>query len=285
MSGRLEGRVCLITGPTSGIGKETARGLARLGARVVLACRDAVKGAEVREEIAAETRGASLEVQQVDLAVPDSIRGFAAEFQRTHPRLDVLINNAGVLSFRRRLTPQGIETQFAVNVLGPYLLTNLLLPTLRASAPSRVINVGSATHYSGRVEFDNLQGERRYRFVRAYSNTKLELLLLSYELARRLDGTGVTVNCVHPGGIRTNLYNGLPVAFRFVKVFMKDPATGAAPILRLASDSSLDGVSGRYYDRLTEARSSAESYDIGLAQRLWSTCESLVGPTTSASPA
>ncbi len=279
MPSRLEGRVCIVTGPTSGIGKETARGLARLGAHVVLACRDTAKGAAVREEIVAETRDASLEVERVDLAVPDSIRGFAAEFQSGHPRLDVLINNAGVLSFRRRLTPQGIEAQFAVNVLGPFLLTNLLLPRLKASAPSRVINVGSATHYSGHVEFDNLQGERRYGFVRAYSNTKLELLLLSYELARRLDGSGVTVNCVHPGGIRTNLYNGLPVAFRFVKAFMRDPVTGAAPVLRLASDSSLEAVSGRYFDRLTEARSSAESYDIGLAQRLWSTCEALVGST------
>ncbi len=280
MPDRLEGRICVVTGPTSGIGKETARGLARLGAHVVLACRDAAKGAAVQEEVAAAVHHASLEVRTVDLAVPDSIRRFAAEFQRGHSRLDILINNAGILSFRRRLTPQGVESQFAVNVLAPFLLTNLLLPTLKASAPSRVINVGSATHYSGRVEFDNLQGERRYRFVRAYSNTKLELLLLSYELARRLDGTGVTVNCVHPGGIRTNLYDGLPFAFRFVKVFMQDPVTGAAPVLRLASDPSLETVSGRYYDRLTEARSSTESYDAGLAQRLWSTCEALVGPAT-----
>lgn len=278
MAGRLEGRVCVVTGPTSGIGKETARGLARLGARVVLACRDPGRGAAVRDEIAASTGTRSLDVRIVDLGVPDSIRRFAAEFVVDFPRLDVLVNNAGVFSFRRRLTPQGLETQFAVNVLGPFLLTNLLLPRLVASAPSRVVNVGSATHYGGRVEFDNLQGERTYRFVGAYSNSKLEILLLTYELARRLEGTGVTANCVHPGAIRTRLYNGLPWAFRFVKYFLRDPVTGAAPVLRLASDPALQRVSGRYFDRLNEARSAPASYDAGLAQRLWAVCENLAGP-------
>ncbi len=279
MAGSLEGRVCIVTGPTSGIGKETARGLARSGAHVVLACRDAGKGAAVREEIAADTGNSDLEVLIVDLSVAASIRSSAATFQRAHPRLDVLINNAGVLSWRRRLTKEGLELQFAVNVLAPFLLTNLLLPGLRAAAPSRVVNVGSATHYSGHVDFDNLQGERAYRFVRAYSDTKLELLLLTYELARRLEGTGVTANCVHPGGIRTGLYNGLPFAFRFVKFFLKDPLTGAAPVLRLATDASLQAATGRYFDRLMEARSAAESYDVGLAQRLWSTCERMSGST------
>ncbi len=276
MPGNLEGRICIVTGPTSGIGKETARGLARLGARVVLACRDPVKGAAVREEIAADTGNATLEVQPVDLSIPESIRAFAAAFQAGHPRLDVLVNNAGVLSFRRRLTAQGVEAHFAVNVLGPFLLTNLLLPALEASAPSRVVNVGSATHYSGHVDFDNLQGERSYRFIRAYSDSKLELLLLSYELARRLDGTGVTVNCVHPGTIRTGLYNGLPFGFRFVRWFMHDPVTGAAPVVRLASDPDLRDVTGKYFDRLTPVRSAAASYDGAVAARLWSTCERLV---------
>ena len=273
--GSLEGRVCIVTGPTSGIGRETARGLARLRAHVTLACRDTVKGATVRAEIAADTGNPNLEVRRVDLADPDSVRSFASEFVAAHPRLDVLINNAGVLSFRRRLTPHGVETHFAVHVLGPFLLTNALLPVLKASAPARIINVGSATHVGGHVDFDNLQGERSYRFIRAYSTSKLEILLLTYEFARRLEGTGVTANCVHPGAIRTGLYNGLPVPFRFVKWFMHDPVTGAAPILRLAADSSLDGVSGRYFDRLREARSSPESYDAALAQRLWSACEQL----------
>ncbi len=161
MPGSLEGRTAIVTGPTSGIGKETARGFARLGAHVVLACRDATKGAAVRDEIAADTQDSHLEVMTIDLALPDSIRAFAAAFQRSHRRLDVLVNNAGVLSVRRRLTATGLETHFAVHVLGPVLLTNLLLPTLKASAPSRVINVGLATHYRGHVEFDNLQGERR----------------------------------------------------------------------------------------------------------------------------
>ena len=209
---------------------------------------------------------------------PDQVVAQLAAQVRKRKRLDVLINNAGVLAFRRRLTPQGVETHFAVHVLGPFLLTNALQPVLKASAPARVINVGSATHFSGHVDFDNLQGEREYRFLRAYSTSKLEILLLTYEFARRLEGSGVTVNCVHPGAIHTDLYNGLPVAFRFVKWFLRDPVTGAAPIVRLASDSSLNGVSGRYFDRLREARSAPESYDAELAQRLWSACERLAGP-------
>ncbi|HII40142.1 MAG TPA: SDR family oxidoreductase [Thermoplasmata archaeon] len=278
MRGSLEGRVCIVTGPTSGIGRETARGLARLGARVVFACRNEIKGAAVRGEIAADTGNPNLEVAHIDLADPVSVRAFAADFQATHPRLDVLINNAGVLAFRRRLAPNGVESHFSVNVLGPFLLTNLLIPVLEASAPSRVINVGSATHFSGHVDFDNLQGEREYRFIRAYSNSKLEILLLTYELARRLDGQGVTVNCVHPGAIRTGLYNGLPVAARFVKFFLRSPKTGAAPIVRLASAPELQHVSGRYFDRLRETRSSPESYDVEVAARLWSACEALAGP-------
>ncbi len=268
-------RVCIVTGPTSGIGKETARGLARLGAHVVLACRDTAKGAAVRDEIAEEIRDAPLEIAAIDLADLESIRAFVARFQAAHPRLDVLINNAGVLAFRRRLTSQGVELHFAVHVLGPFLLTKLLLPVLRASAPSRVVNVGSATHVSGRVDFDNLQGERSYRFIHTYSTSKLEILLVTYEFARRLEGTGVTVNCVHPGAIRTDLYNGLPLVFRFVKLFMSDPVTGAAPVVRLATDSDLQGTTGKYFDRFREARSSEESYDAGIAGRLWAECERL----------
>jgi len=278
MPANLEGHVCIVTGPTSGIGKQTALELARLGAQVVLACRDAGKGEAVRDEIVSGTRTSRTEVMQIDLADPASVRTFAANFLATHSRLDVLINNAGILAFRRRLTPGGVETTFAVNVLGPFLLTALLLPLLKSSAPSRIINVGSATHSSGRVEFDNLQGEREFRFIRAYSNSKLDLLLLSYELARRVQGTGVTVNCVHPGTIRTGLYNGLPAAFRFVKFFMRSPAVGAAPIVRLAASPELRDVSGRYFDRLREARSSAASYDVGAGQRLWSVCEALAAP-------
>ncbi len=278
MNPRLESRVCVVTGPTSGIGKETVRGLAQLGARVVLACRDPAKGAAVREEIARDTGNPNLDVRPVDLADPASIRAFASAFLASEPRLDVLVNNAGVLSFRRTLTPSGLETHFAVNVLAPFLLTELLLPVLTASAPARVVNVGSATHYSGHVEFDNLQGEREYHFLRAYSDSKLEVLLLTYEFARRFDGNGVTVNCVHPGGIRTDLYDGLPRAFRFVKFFLRSPGFGAEPVVRLAAASELRDVTGRYFDRLQEARSSPDSYDTTAAARLWSVCEGLVGP-------
>jgi len=277
MATSLEGRVCVVTGPTSGIGRETAHGLARLGAQLVLACRDVAKGEVVRQEIMAESGNPRVEVRKIDLADPPSIRAFAEAFQATHARLDILVNNAGVLSFRRRLTPAGVESHFSVNVLAPFLLTNLLLPVLKASAPSRIINVGSATHFNGQVDFTNLQGERDFHFLRAYSSSKLEILLLTYELARRLQATGVTVNCVHPGTIRTDLYNGLPVAFRFVKFFLRSPTVGAAPIVWLASAPEVRDVSGRYFDRFKEARSAEESYDVDLARKLWSACEGLVG--------
>ncbi len=277
MATSLQGRVCIVTGATSGIGRETALGLARLGTRVVLACRDPTKGDAVRQRIVTESGNVGVEAMEVDLADPSSIRAFARDFQATHDRLDVLVNNAGILSFRRRVTSAGMESHFSVNVLAPFLLTNLLLPLLKASAPSRIINVGSATHFNGHVDFDNLQGEREFHFLRAYSNSKLEVLLLSYEQARRLRGTGVTVNCVHPGAIRTGLYNGLPVAFRFVKYFLRSPKTGAAPIVRLAAAPEFQEVSGRYFDRLREARSSPESYDAAAAARLWSACEGFVG--------
>ncbi len=277
MATNLEGRVCIVTGPTSGIGKQAAIELARLGAQVVLACRDPAKGQAVRDEIVSRTANARAEVMRIDLADVSSIRSFATDFLATHPRLDVLVNNAGILAFRRRLTPEGVETTFAVNVLGPFLLTELLLPILKASAPSRVVNVGSASHFSGRVDFDNLQGEREYRFIRAYSSSKLEFLLLTYELARRLDGSGVTANSVHPGTIRTGLYNGLPAGFRFVKFFMHGPAFGAAPVVRMTASPEVRDVSGRYFDRFKDARSSPVSYDPDVARRLWETCERLTG--------
>lgn len=270
MAANLEGRVCIVTGPTSGIGKETARGLARMGASVILACRDMEKGEVVRREIAADAGNSRLEVAKLDLADQSSIRAFAADFQKTHLRLHVLINNAGISALKRRLTPDGVESQFAVNVLGPFLLTNLLLGTLKDSAPARIINVGSAAHAGGHVDFDNLQGEREFRSFRAYSNSKLGLLLITYELARRLQGTGVTVNCVHPGVIRSNLGgDDLPGALIFFKLFMRGPVAGAQPSLRLASAPELEGVTGKYFHKLKEARSAPESYDTAAAQRLW----------------
>lgn len=270
MAANLEGRICIVTGPTSGIGKETARGLARMGATVILACRNTEKGEAVRQEILAETGNSRLEVMKLDLADQSSIRAFAAEIQIAHPRLHVLINNAGIFALRRRFTPDSIESQFAVNVLGPFLLTNLLVGALKAGAPARIINVGSATHTGGHVDFDNLQGERQYRGFRAYSNSKLELLLLSYEFARRLKGTGVTVNCVHPGTIRTRLgADDMPAVVSFFKLFMRGPVVGAQPSLRLASAPELEGVSGKYFHKLKEARSAPESYDVATARRLW----------------
>lgn len=278
----MAGRVCIVTGPTSGIGKEIARGLERLGAEVVLACRNLEKGERLREEIAREGENAQLSVLPVDLSSLPSIRTFAERFRQDYPKLHVLVNNAGVVLRNRHLTPDGLETQFVVNALAPFLLTNLLLDPLRAGSPSRVVNVASNAHYGGRIDFENLQGEREYRSLRAYRDTKAALILLTYELARRLQGTGITVNAVHPGVIRTNLGKGeYPPGAELVRPFFKDPIKGADTPLYVATAPELAGVTGRYFSKRRPVRSDDATYDEATGKRLWDVCVRLAGLTPS----
>jgi NAD(P)-dependent dehydrogenase (short-subunit alcohol dehydrogenase family) len=267
-------KICLITGATSGIGKATAMGLANMGACVVMVGRDRGRGEAALAEIKEKSGNASVDLMLADVSSREEVRRLADEFKEAYPRLDVLINNAGVFLSKRLTTADGIETTFAVNHLAYFLLTNLLLDVLKASAPSRIVNIASADHSNGTIDFDDLQGEKGYKGAKAYSQSKLANVLLTYELARRLEGTGVTANCLHPGaGIRTNLGSGVSGVFGFMvralRPLMKSPEKGAQTSIYLASSPEVESLSGRYFVKKAEARSSDVSYDERLARRLW----------------
>jgi len=273
MKGGMGEKVCLITGATSGIGKATALGLADMGASVVMVGRERGRGEAVLAEIKEGSPNASVDLMLADLSSQEQIRRLAHEFKETYPRLDVLINNAGVIRSERITTQDGLETTFAVNYLAYFLLTNLLLDVLKASAPSRIVNVASGEQRNGAIDFDDLQGEKEYKTAKAYSQSKLATVLFTYELARRLEGTGVTANCLHPGVVGTNLGSGVSGVFGFMvrtlTPLMKSPEKGAETSIYLASSPEVESLSGRYYVKKAEARSSDVSYDERLARRLW----------------
>ena len=197
-------KVCLITGATSGIGKATAMGLADMGASVVMVGRDRGRGEAALAEIKEKSANASVDLMLADLSSQEEIRRLADEFKEAYPRLDVLVNNAGVIRSRRTTTADRLQTTFAVNHLAYFLLTNLLLGVLKASAPSRIVNVASEEQRNGTIDFDDLQGKKQYKTGKAYGQSKLANVLFTYELARRLEGTGVSANCLHPGVVWTN---------------------------------------------------------------------------------
>jgi NAD(P)-dependent dehydrogenase (short-subunit alcohol dehydrogenase family) len=274
----MTGRICVVTGASRGIGRAAAEALARLGAAVVLVCRRQSDGAEIARELAPEAAEPP-DVVTADLSSQASIRLAASQIRNRYPRLHVLINNAGVFTRQRKVTVDGLELQFAVNHLAYFLLTNLLLDQLDAGSPSRIINVSSGAHAGARLDFDDLQGERGYDGNRAYSQTKLANILFTYELARRVRGSGVTANCLHPGVIGTRLladYMGVPVAGgALARTFGAKPEKGAETIVYLASSPEVEGVSGKYYVNKKPVASSRESYDEANARRLWEVSERL----------
>lgn len=282
-SSSLQGKTVVITGATTGIGKATAIALARQGADVVMPARDRARGEAARREILAARPGARVDLLSADLASFASVRALAAELIATYPRIDLLVNNAGVSRPTRALTVDGYEMTFAVNYLAPFLLTTCLLDRLEASAPARIVNVSSAAH-AKRLDFDNLQGERRYSLMGAYSTSKLALILHTYELARRLEGAGVTANAVHPGGVRTEIYRDLTgvsrVGIKLVLPFLRTPEKGASTSVYVATAPELSGVSGRYFADSREKASSPASYDLDTASRLWELTEKMVGGLT-----
>ena len=283
MKGAMDGKVCLITGATSGIGKATAMGLANMGASVVMVGRDRGRGEDTLAEIKEKSTGASVDLMLADLSSREEIHRLADEIREVYPRLDVLINNAGLFRSERITTTDGLETTFAVNHLAYFLHTNLLLDELKAGAPSRIINVSSGDHSNGTIDFDDLQGEKRYKGAKAYSQSKLANILFTHELARRLEGTGVTANCLHPGaGIRTNFGSGVSGGFGFMvralRPFMKSPEKGAETSIYLASSPEVERLSGRYFANKAEARSSAASHDERIARRLWEVSAKLTNP-------
>ena len=278
----LEDRVWVVTGANSGIGKATALDLARLGGTVVLACRNAEKGEAAQREIVQASGNPHVTLMLVDLSSQASIVSFAEEFNQDYRRLDALVNNAGLFTRDRKTTPDGLELQFAVNYLGGFLLTHLLLDLLIASTPSRIVNVSSSAHKGAVIDFDDLQGEHKYRGYRAYGQSKLAQVLFTVEFARRLEATGVTVNACHPGVVKTNLgADGLPKIFRFVRMFFKSPAKGAETPVFLVASPKVANLTGQYFvDRQVKALTPA-ARDPELARRLYDVSVGLAGLSTT----
>jgi NAD(P)-dependent dehydrogenase (short-subunit alcohol dehydrogenase family) len=278
----LTGRLCVVTGANRGIGRATAKGLAELGADLILVCRRFEDGQVVAREIAERDRPAP-EVVEADLSSQEAIRRAAGQIQNRHPRINVLINNAGIIPPHREVTVDGLELQFAVNHLAYFLLTNLLLPQLRAGAPARVVNVSSGAHDHAGLDFDDLQAERRYDPQQVYSRTKLANILFTYELARRLDPKEVTANCLTPGVVATRMlrdYLGQRGGGRPDSTFGASPEQGAETSIYLAASPEVAGVTGKYFTRKKPVRSSRASYDEAAARRLWEISERLTGLST-----
>jgi NAD(P)-dependent dehydrogenase (short-subunit alcohol dehydrogenase family) len=275
----MEGKICIVTGSNTGIGKTTALGLARRGATVILAVRDLAKGQAARDEIARRAGGRGvLDVMRLDLGDFASIRAFARSFAERYGRLDVLVNNAGVTLRARGATKDGLETTFGTNHVGTALLTKELLPILQKSAPSRIVIVSSNLHYRGRMNWDDLEQSRGpFRGLSAYNQSKLANVLYTKALARRLEGTGVTVNALHPGVIATDLARDYPKALIALwQLFLLTPEEGAECTLHVATAPQLDGVSGEYFEKSKPKRASKVARDEAQQERLWAVTEELI---------
>ncbi|XP_046687524.1 retinol dehydrogenase 13-like [Homalodisca vitripennis] len=273
-----DGKVIVITGANTGIGRETALELAKRKAKVVMACRDIKKCEKAREDIVLQSKNKYVYCRTCDLASQSSIRKFAERFKTEHKELDVLINNAGVMRCPLSKTEEGIEMQLGVNHMGHFLLTNLLLDRLKQSAPSRIVNVSSTAHKRGKINKEDLNSEKKYDGGEAYNQSKLANLLFTRELSKKLEGTGVTVNAVHPGIVDTeitrhmsffNSYLAAVIIKPFVWMFIKTPRQGAQTVLYASLSPDLEKVSGKYFSDCREAEVSTEAQDDTTARWLW----------------
>jgi NAD(P)-dependent dehydrogenase (short-subunit alcohol dehydrogenase family) len=281
----LNGKICLVTGATSGLGAVTSLELARRGATVIVAGRSADRcGAQA--DLIRRATGARAEIAVADLASLAEVRRLASEVAGRFERLDVLVNNAGTYRFERAVTVDGLEHTFAVNYLAHFLLTNLLLDRLRASPAARIVSLSSVAHRDGKIEWDNLQGERSYERLDAYARSKLAILAFTYELARRLAGSGITANAVHPGIVATKLGSEGDLVRGWLRVRVRNfvkrgsmltPEQGARAVVHAATAPELAGVTGRYLDQGRDVKSSPASYDEAVAARLWTVSEELTG--------
>jgi retinol dehydrogenase-14 len=280
METSMQAKTVLVTGGTNGIGLVTARELARMGAQVTIVSRNAEKCASVAEAIRTKT-GNPVDFIAADLSTLAGINEAAASFKQRHTRLHVLVNNAGAMFVRRKLSADGYEMTFALNHLNYFLLTILLLDLLKASAPARIVNVSSGSHLGASLDFANLQGEKHYRGMQAYGQSKLTNVLFTYELARRLEGTGVTANALHPGTVATGFArnNGLvfDIGTKFAGLFFRKPEQGAQTSIYLASSPEVEGVTGKYFFDCQAVDSSPLSHDQVLANRLWQISLELTG--------
>lgn len=281
----MNGKVCIVTGANTGIGLETAAALVNQGATVVLACRDEAKANAAIADIAARGGKGKAVFLPLDLASLQTVRDFAGTFRQRFPRLDVLVNNAGIMPGKRQVTCDGFEMIFGVNHLGHYLLTRELLGLLKQSAPARIVVVASTMHHRGRVNFGDLQSETKYGPMGVYSNSKLANVLFTYALARRLEGSGLTANSLHPGVVRTQIiqkqigdYPAIlrPLALPILPFFLS-PAQGAHTSVYLASSPEVEGISGKYFVRCKPARSSVHSHDVTTQEKLWEISARLTG--------
>ena len=284
----MQGKVCIVTGANSGIGKETALSLAQMGATVVLICRSESRGTGALNDIKARTGNNSVSLLVADFSSQQQVREVAAAFLEQFDRLDVLVNNAGVTPWQWRAAAEdGLELTFAVNHLAPFLFTSLLLDRLKASAPARVVTVSSGAHRRVALNFDDLQNEQRYVPFDVYSQTKLANVYFTYELARRLEGTGVTANCLHPGVVSTALFRHLPrllgLAVRIARPLLLTPAQGADTAVYLAAAPEVAEVNGRFFERREAVESSPASNDTEAARRLWEVSEALTSRSGGAS--
>jgi len=289
----MKGKICIITGSNSGIGKETAIGLAKMGATIIMVVRDQERGDKARKEIVKQTGNDSVDLMICDLSSMSSIRHFAEEFKKKYDRLDVLINNAGAVFSKREVTSEGFERTLAVNYLGPFLLTHELMDLLKSSAPSRIINVSSGLAKDGKVDLDDLQSEKNYPRMKAYSrrhapvydNAKLMVMMFTYELARRLKGSGVTVNVLMPGFTATNLGKSSgsltsSIMFKMVRPMQQSAKKGAETSIYLASSNEVKDLTGKCFAKKRETETFPASYDEELQKRLWSKTESMLGLAT-----
>jgi len=276
------GKTVLVTGGTAGIGKATAIGLARLGARVGITGRDIARAEAAAADIRAASNNAAVDALAADLSSQTEVRRLAHEVLDRYPRLDVLVNNVGGFWAHRRVTADGLEHTFALNHLAAFLLTNLLLDRLKASAPARIVTVSSGAHAAGYIDFDDLQAEQKYAGQRAYNASKLANVMFTYELARRLEGSGVTATVLHPGVVNTAFGAEDQAAFftilsPLLRPFMKAPTRGAATSIYLASSPQVEGLTGQYFASSKPKKSSKLSYDSAAARRLWQVSAELVG--------
>ena len=283
-AGPMAGQTVLVTGGTGGIGRATATGLAAMGARVGITGRDIARTRAAAAEVAMASGNPAVDPFPADMSSQAEVRRLAGEVLAAYPRLDVLVNNVGGFWATRQITPDGLERTFAVNHLAPFLLTGLLLDRLTASAPARIVTVSSGAHATGKINFGDLQGEHRYSGQQAYSQSKLANVLFTYELARRLDGTGVTGTVLHPGVVRTGFAAEDPspmwkLFLPLIRRFLKTPEKGAATSIYLASSPEVKGVTSAYFAARKPKASSPASHDTAAAARLWQISLNLVART------
>jgi NAD(P)-dependent dehydrogenase (short-subunit alcohol dehydrogenase family) len=274
----MKDKVCMVTGANSGIGKIVSMEMARMGAHVVMVCRNMESGEQARSEIVKNSGNENVELFLADFRSLKSVRDMASEYKANHKRLHVLLNNIAIIPTKRRVTPDGFEEQFEVNHLSHFLLTHLLLDTIKASAPSRIINTSSGIHVRAKIDFEDLQFESRYNSHRVYGNTKLMNILFTYELARRLRGTRVTANAYTPGFSKTRLDREYSSFMRgMVSLMAKKPEKGAQTAIYLATSQEVETISGKYFQNKKTIESSQLSYDKEVGSRLWNISEKLTG--------